>query len=87
MRKVGEGFYGRAQAYDAALDTGDRTGLAAAIGRNVFAGEGTPVAEAGLADYMSASARRLAATPLEDLRGGAFPLPDPSAFLQTTSIP
>src|SRR5712691_9015016 len=35
MRKVGEAFYGRAQAYEAAL-AGDDTALVSALTRNVF---------------------------------------------------
>ncbi|MBV9511586.1 MAG: ubiquinol-cytochrome C reductase, partial [Caulobacteraceae bacterium] len=36
MRKLGEAFYGRAKAYDAALDAlPDRAGLTAVIGRTV----------------------------------------------------
>jgi cytochrome b pre-mRNA-processing protein 3 len=36
MRKFGEAFYGRAAAYDRALDAGDPAALATALGRNVF---------------------------------------------------
>src|SRR5204863_6075078 len=38
MKRVGQAFYGRSGAYDAALTAGDREALTAAIGRNVFAG-------------------------------------------------
>src|SRR5213078_333931 len=37
MRKVGEAFYGRAQAYDAALAAGGEDTLAQALARNVYA--------------------------------------------------
>ena len=39
MKKLGEAFYGRAHAYDAALDAGDEDALAAALGRNVIGQE------------------------------------------------
>lgn len=41
MRRIAEGFYGRAKAYGDALDANDRTALIAAVSRNVF-GEETP---------------------------------------------
>jgi cytochrome b pre-mRNA-processing protein 3 len=36
MWRMAEAFYGRAAAYDRALDMGDATALAQALGRNVF---------------------------------------------------
>src|SRR5262249_61780506 len=41
MRRIGEAFYGRQAAYDAALDALEDERLAAALQRNMFAG-GTP---------------------------------------------
>src|SRR3954453_7293487 len=38
MQRVGEAFYGRAQAYDAALAKRDSGALAGALARNVYAG-------------------------------------------------
>jgi cytochrome b pre-mRNA-processing protein 3 len=56
MRKVGEAFYGRAQAYEAALASDD-TALAEALARNVF---GKPMAGAGrLAAYVRETVRVL----------------------------
>src|SRR6185295_12932633 len=40
MRRVGEAFYGRAQAYDAALVPPGSDALAQALARNVYAGAG-----------------------------------------------
>src|SRR5262245_6784146 len=37
MRRVGEAFYGRAQAYDTALADDDDTALGEALARNVYA--------------------------------------------------
>src|SRR5215208_2944217 len=38
MKRMGEAYYGRAAAYDAALDKGDRAALAAAVRRNLLRG-------------------------------------------------
>lgn len=38
MKSLAKGFYGRAEAYTAALEAGDDVGLRAALARNLFAG-------------------------------------------------
>src|SRR5262245_59915348 len=38
MQRIGEAFYGRAAAYDAAMDAGDDAALAQAVERNVYSG-------------------------------------------------
>lgn len=65
MRKFGEAFYGRAAAYDRALDAGDERELAAALSRNVFATPDTPEpkAAARLAAYVKHCAEALARQP------------------------
>ncbi len=70
MRKLGEAIYGRAKAYDPALDARpDLTALTALVGRTVFGAEED--ARAGpLAAYASAAADALAAQPLPDLLDG-----------------
>jgi cytochrome b pre-mRNA-processing protein 3 len=59
MKRLGEAFYGRQQAYDAALGNDDEAALTAAIARNVFSGATGPQAQR-LAGYMRASAAKLA---------------------------
>src|ERR1041385_913328 len=57
MRRVGEAFYGRAQAYDAALALPGNDALAQALVRNVYAGAGDAHgAAARLATYVRAAA-------------------------------
>lgn len=75
MRKLGEAFYGRAKAYDAALD-GDAGGeLEALIGRTVF--DGAPSGRAiALAAYVRKGAAALAAQPLEAVLDGRADWPD-----------
>lgn len=51
IRKMAEVFYGRADAYRAALRSGDATALSSAINRNIFAGQGRPGQAAALAGY------------------------------------
>ncbi len=78
MKRLGESFYGRAEAYGRSL--ADRTELTAAVGRNVFPDEPTTPAAAWLADYARATVAALAATPMEGLARGAIAFPDPAAF-------
>jgi cytochrome b pre-mRNA-processing protein 3 len=80
MRKFGEAFYGRLEAYDRALAAPSDGDLAAALGRNVL-GEAAPTQRAGrLAAYAREAARRLDATPLAALAEGQIAFPDPGAI-------
>ncbi len=81
MRKLAEAYYGRAGAYDAALDSGDARALTEVLGRTVFGGGDAPVAAEALAAYMAAANRNLAATPVERVIAGdlAWPVPQGAA--------
>ena len=82
MKRVGEAFYGRIQAYAAALAAADDGLLREAIIRNLYEGkppEGAVVRR--LAAYMRGLAAALAAQPAEALAAGAVELPDPAATL------
>jgi cytochrome b pre-mRNA-processing protein 3 len=70
MRKLGEAFYGRGKALDAALaELPDQGALRALLGRTVFGG--AQPAEAGpLADYVLGARSALAATPTAALLKG-----------------
>jgi cytochrome b pre-mRNA-processing protein 3 len=80
MKKLGESFYGRAEAYGRTLT--DRKGLAAAIQRNVFPDGATPASAGRLADYAIAAAAALADVPLDRIGAGAMSFPDPAAFVE-----
>lgn len=79
VRAMWEAFHGRARAYEAALDQGCATTLAAALGRNVW--RGAP--GAGAPDRLAAIALRqdrdLARPALAALAGGHYAFPDPAA--------
>ncbi|GJD61532.1 ubiquinol-cytochrome C chaperone family protein [Methylobacterium frigidaeris] len=79
MKKLAQAFYGRASAYDAALDAGDRDALAATLARNVLARE-EPEAARGLAAYVAAADAALAGTDLDALMATGPALPDPAGF-------
>lgn len=73
------GLFGRAKAYDAALDADDPSALAAAVDRNVFGsvaagGPGAALVAAHLLDL----ARALAAMPVDALLDPAFVYPAPA---------
>jgi cytochrome b pre-mRNA-processing protein 3 len=70
MRGLGAALYGRATAYDAALTGEDRPELLALLQRTVF-GDAPAPARGKLADYVEASAARLADQPLEAILEGA----------------
>jgi len=83
MRKMGEAYYGRAQAYDAAmvadLAADDAGALAAAVHRNVYAGAKEAAAER-LAAYIRLAAADLRAKDAQALAGGSLLFPDPAAI-------
>ena len=83
MKKMGESFYGRAEAYGRTL--GDRTGLAEAIARNVFPDSPTTAPASRLADYAIATAAALAETPVDRIGEGAIAFPDPAGFAEAVS--
>jgi cytochrome b pre-mRNA-processing protein 3 len=78
MKKLAQAFYGRAGAYDGALDARDEPALVAALARNVTGDEGPARA---LARYVLAAERSLAGQDLADLvtSGPAFPDPESAA--------
>lgn len=76
MRKLGEAFYGRAQALAKALASPDPGELEALLRRTVLGG-----AQAGdvgrLADYVLRAKAELDATPMQQLLGGEIGWPAP----------
>src|SRR5690242_11568696 len=80
MQRIGEAFYGRATAYDAAWPSEDGE-LAQALLRNVFAGDQHYAEQAGrLSGYLRAADTQLAAMADIDLLEGRIAFPDSSAF-------
>ncbi len=81
MRAMAEGYYGRTGVYDAALlDAGDDK-LAAALLRNVYAGDKN--AEGGarrLARYVRQAEKGLAGTNAGEIEGGAVAFPEPGGI-------
>lgn len=73
MKKIAQSFYGRVQAYDAALDADPdgRAGLVEALRRNAAPGEGA----VALADYVVSAGRAFAGRDLEVILGEAAPFP------------
>ena len=81
MRRVGEAFYGRAQAYDGALAESREGALTEALARNVYAGIAEPlVAAVPLAAYARQAADDLAGQPLDVLAGGTVRFPEPESL-------
>jgi len=78
MRAMAEGYYGRTGVYDAALlDAGDDK-LAAALLRNVYAGNlGTEAGARRLARYVRHAEKGLAGANAGEIEHGAFAFPDP----------
>jgi cytochrome b pre-mRNA-processing protein 3 len=80
MQRMGEAFYGRAQAYQAALASADGQALVDAVARNIYGGSLRHAAAAPrLAAYMRLAVRDLAAQGAASLAAGELQLPDPSA--------
>ncbi len=76
LRAMKEAFYGRNAAYAAALDSGSRADLAAALARNVYGVPGGAPKAGALADYVLAVDAAMALTPIEDFATGRFRFPD-----------
>ena len=78
MRRVGEAFYGRAQAYDAALAEQSNDALVGTLIRNVYAEAAEPgVAVERLADYVRRTVHDLEAQAIEHLLDGHVTFPEP----------
>ncbi|MDO9707723.1 ubiquinol-cytochrome C chaperone family protein [Paracraurococcus lichenis] len=82
VKRMWEAFHGRAQAYEAALESADAAALAAALHRNVWRAEGEPgEAARRLAAQALRAADALAAQPFDALLKGQarFPAPEEAA--------
>ena len=76
LKTMKAAFYGRNAAYAAALDSGSRPDLEAALARNVYgARDGAPLAGV-LADYVASVNGALAEMSLEDFAMGRFRFPE-----------
>jgi cytochrome b pre-mRNA-processing protein 3 len=73
IRQMGEAFYGRVQAYDAALAGGEGESLEAALARNVLAAPSGDTRV--LASYVRQAAAALAARPYESFLTGDIEFP------------
>ena len=76
VKRMWEAFHGRAAAYEAAVDAGDRIAMAEALTRNIWRGATPPAGAAeGLAAHVMAVAAFLAPQPIAGLKQGraAFP--------------
>jgi cytochrome b pre-mRNA-processing protein 3 len=80
MSKIGEAFYGRAQAYQAALDVPGDQALADTLARNIFGGVlAEPAAAQRLAAYVRLAVGDLRAQSAASLAAGELRFPDPAA--------
>ncbi len=78
MRRMGEAFYGRAQAYRAALAAADDTALVEVLARNIYGGALAAQAHR-LAAYMREAVRQLAALDQAALAAGHLRFPEPAS--------
>jgi cytochrome b pre-mRNA-processing protein 3 len=78
MRQVAEAYYGRARAYEHALQANDMPALEAALARNVFGASVPLLGARRLAAYMREASRQLDAQPATAISRAAldFPLPE-----------
>ncbi|HXW28201.1 MAG TPA: ubiquinol-cytochrome C chaperone family protein, partial [Xanthobacteraceae bacterium] len=81
MRRLGEAFYGRALAYDHALDAHSGDLLAPALARNVFPAAGaTPAGAVRLAGYVRATEACLNGQLGAAIAAGVLRFPDPDTI-------
>jgi cytochrome b pre-mRNA-processing protein 3 len=77
MQRIGEAFYGRAQAYRSALASDGDEALVAALAKNVYGGAAPePAAPVRLAAYIREAVRGLGAQQPADLLAGKLRMPD-----------
>lgn len=81
MRKVGEIYYGRSDAYNTALSAQDGARLATALQRSIPSAESTKLAVDGLAAYITATDAALAGVPDGAILGNEIPRLDPAKFV------
>jgi cytochrome b pre-mRNA-processing protein 3 len=77
MKRVGEAFYGRAQAYEKALAAEGDTALVETVERNVYGGNGGEAARR-LASYIRLSAGALAEQTAGAIAAGSVRFPAPT---------
>jgi cytochrome b pre-mRNA-processing protein 3 len=78
MQRVGAAFYGRAQAYRAALALESQQALTEALERNIYGKEAIDQAAAArLAAYMKETVRDLRGQPSSRIQAGELTMPDP----------
>jgi cytochrome b pre-mRNA-processing protein 3 len=81
MQRMGEAFYGRAQAYQAALAVAGDEALIESLARNIYGvSPPGPAAAVRLAAYMREAVREVAAQDAAVVAQGALRLPDPAAI-------
>ena len=82
MQRMGEAFYGRAQAYRTAIAAADGETLANVVLRNIYDGASqVPAAPRRFADYIRCVARDLKAQPSGGFLSGEIHMPDPVAVI------
>lgn len=78
MRSIGEAYYGRANAYDAALKQTGIADLASSLARNIFGSDPARTVEAErLAHYVRDTVAGLSAQDRQAIAGGDLAFPDP----------
>lgn len=70
VRELAENFYGRAKAYDPAIEAGDHAALAVALERNIWEDSAPDGVAEKLADYVFGAVRQLEETPLSVFSNG-----------------
>jgi cytochrome b pre-mRNA-processing protein 3 len=80
MRRVGEAFYGRKAAYEAAFAAPDAQALTEALARNVYAQPAATPGAALLADYVRAVRRQLTTQDAHACSGPGITFPAPEAL-------
>ncbi len=85
MKKIGQAFYGRTAAYDAALNEEEDV-LAAALARNVLERDGADPAAGRLAAYVRSAVLVLAQADVAGLLRGEVTFPQPGANEEQVNV-
>jgi cytochrome b pre-mRNA-processing protein 3 len=76
LLEYSEAFYGRARAYDQAIEPDGPEPMASALNRNIYGGQG-PDGASRLADYVLKADAALSAVAIDDIKRGELRFPSP----------
>ena len=86
MKRLMQGFYGRAQTFTAAIETGDQAELEQALKTNLGLDQATPEQIRHMQSYVVELNQYFTNEPLESFLSGELSIPDPASLAQRSGV-